>query len=778
MNLKDIPLTDMDKGLSASQVLQAKSNKIEDQSSKSYKKILQANIFSLFNAINVFLAFLVVLTGSYRNMLFMGVVVGNALIGIVQEVRSKKKLDALALLNQQKAHVLRDGKVDKIPVDEIVENDLILLQAGDQICVDGFLVSGEVECNESLLTGESDAIHKNQGDTLYSGSYVEAGHAKMQAVHVGEDTYVHSILKHAQREKKYPSQLRDSINSIIRFCTIILFPAGILLFLKSFFISQYSLNASILSTVAAVVGMIPEGLVILTSIALAIGALRLANQKVLVQELYCIETLARVDTLCLDKTGTITEGSMKVTGIEPLSKYSQKEIRTILSRMFGALQDENATALAIREYCPVEVVPVKQIIPFSSSRKASAVLFEEEGYIIGAYPFIVKQPDASIVEKIEQYAKRGIRVLALCKAKESVQDSLLGDHEPIGLILIQDVLRKDIQTILSYFYKQGVDIKIISGDDANTVQAIAQKAGVQSLAVDMNTVQNIDLALREHSVFGRVTPEQKRDMILALKKQGHTVAMTGDGVNDVMALKEADCSIAMGSGSEATKNIASLVLLEDQFAALPSILNQGRCVINNIQRTASLFLVKTLLSLGCSLLTLFLLESYPFLPIQLTLISSLATGLPSFVLTLEPNTTRVQGHFLRTVFAKALPGAFCILLAIIGVYCFDVLGHQNLTYTQFSTMCTLLAGCNALCVLISVCKPMTKLRMLLVILMCSAFIVCCIVPSLQAWFCIELGALTWIQKLYVLINIPIIFAVVFGLSRFVDKKLKKSKKNS
>lgn len=771
MNLKDITFTDIDKGLSTNQVLNAKSNRIEDQTGKTYKKIIQANIFSLFNAINVFLAFLVVLTGSYRNMLFMGVVISNALIGIVQEIRSKKKLDALALLNQQKAHVIRDGKKVTISVEEIVENDILILSAGDQICVDGVLVDGDLECNESMLTGESDAIHKERRSILYSGSYVEAGQGKMQAIKVAEDTYVHSILKHAKREKKYPSQLRDSINTIIRFCTIILFPAGILLFAKSYFLSALSFNDAILSTVAAVVGMIPEGLVILTSIALAIGALRLASQKVLVQELYCIETLARVDTLCLDKTGTITEGKMKVTGIETVSSYTNHQIQEILSKMFGALQDENATALAIREYCVPEVVPVKQIIPFSSARKASAVCFEEDGYIIGAYPFIVKEPDPQMVKKIEEYALQGIRVLTLCKAQGSLKETLQGHHEPIGLVLIQDVLRKDIQTILSYFYKQGVDIKILSGDDAHTVQAIAQKAGVQGNGVDMNTVTDLSQALTNYSIFGRVTPEQKRDMIRTLKQQGHTVAMTGDGVNDVMALKEADCSIAMGSGAEATKNIASLVLLENQFAALPSILDQGRCVINNIQRTASLFLVKTLLSLGCSLLTLFLLKSYPFLPIQLTLISALATGLPSFILTLEPNHTRVRGHFLKTVFARALPGAGCILLAILGVYCFDHLLQQDLDATQFSTMCTLLAGGNALCVLISVCKPMTKLRLVLVVLMCVAFMLSCTIPFLQDWFCIDLHALSSFQLLYVMFNIPVIFVFVFGSSKLIDKKL-------
>ncbi len=771
--MKPIKHTDPRYGLSLEEVKNSTPNHVEETYSKSYKKIVQTNIFTMFNAINLFLAFLVFMTGSYRNMLFMGVVISNALIGIVQEIRSKKKLDALALLNQPKAKVLREGNIWQIMTEEIVVNDIVILESGDQICVDGKIVEGMAEVNESLLTGESDAISKQVEDMVFSGSYVEAGHAKMQAIKVGEDTYAHSILKHAKREKKYPSQLRDSINAIIKFSTVILIPAGLLLFGKAYFISRTSLDASILSMVAAVVGMIPEGLVILTSVALAIGAFRLASQKVLVQELYCIETLARVDTLCLDKTGTITQGKMKVTGIESLSSYTTQEIQKILSSMFGALQDENATAMAIREYCDVEVVPVKQIIPFSSARKASAVIFEEEGFIIGAYPFIVKEQDPVIMKKIEQYSLQGIRVLTLCKAIGSIENELQGNHEPLALILIQDVLREHIHQILSYFYKQDVDIKIISGDDSHTVQAIAKQAGVKGKALDMRASVNLEKNIEEYSIFGRVTPEQKRDMIRTLKQKGHTVAMTGDGVNDVMALKEADCSIAMGSGSDATKNIASIVLLENQFASLPSILNQGRCVINNIQRTASLFLVKTLLSFGCSILTLFLLRSYPFLPIQLTLISALATGLPSFVLTLEPNHERVKGNFLQTVFLRAIPGAGCLLLAVLGVYLFGVLFNLNLDQDQFSTMCTILAGCNALCVLISVCKPMTRLRFVLVSFMILCFVVSCTIPFLQEWFCIYIEQLEWIHLIYVLVNIPVIFIFVYKMTQWIDKKKEK-----
>lgn len=769
MNFEVKSWTDPQNGLNPEQVRQAKKNQIEEETGKSYRTIFQSNLLTLFNAINVFLAFLVLLTGSLRNMLFMGVVFFNALIGIVQEIRSKRKLDALALLNQPRVSIVRQGKEQIYSVDQIVENDILILRTGDQVPVDGVVIDGFAECNESMLTGESDAVLKRGGDTVYSGSYLEAGKVRMQAVLVGDQTYAHSILRHAKREKKYPSMLRDALDTIIRIITFLLIPAGLLLFGKSFFISHASLNASILSMVAGVVGMIPEGLVILTSIALAIGALRLANRKVLVQELYCIETLARVDTLCLDKTGTITEGRMKVSGLEVFNDYTEEQVKEILSKLFSVLDDQNATAMAIREYCPRQEISYQKKIPFSSARKGSGVIFEEDAYVIGAYPFLVSDPDPEILKKIEDYAKQGIRVLTLCLAKEDLKTHFKGNHIPVALVLIQDVLRPNIQAILDYFARQDVTIKIISGDDVHTVQAIAQKAGVQGTGIDMDSIEDVEDVVNSHSVFGRVTPEQKRDMIKALKKQGHVVAMTGDGVNDVMALKEADCSITMGSGSEATKNIASLVLLENQFSAMPSILDQGRCVINNIQRTASLFLVKTLMSLGLALMTLFLLDSYPFIPIQLTLISSLATGLPSFILTLEPNTERVKGNFLRTVLSRALPGALCVLFGILSVYCFDRFGHQNLDHEQFSTMCTILAGCNSLCVLLTVCKPMTRIRFVLVTLMIAAFCVCCIVPFFQDWFCIALDRLRPIQILYVLIHIPLIFWFVWFVTKKVEK---------
>ena len=771
MKLKIQYPTNKETGLDSKQVLKNKQNTFESSVSKTYTKILKEHVFTFFNMINIILALLVIFTGSYRNMLFMLVVITNTIIGLIQEIRSKKKLDKLALLHQQKIHVLRNKVVSKIEVEKIVENDILIIRSGDQIPCDGILLEGNIECDESMLTGESDPVEKSEGDQILSGSIIVSGHAKMQVITVGEDTYSHSILKHARREKRYPSQLRDSIQAIIRFSTVVLVPCGLLLFLKQFLLDPTHLNDAILATVAAVVGMIPEGLVLLTSIALSVGVIKLTKKNVLVQELYCIETLARVDTLCLDKTGTITQGAMKVIDID--TKQDLKDIKTILANMLASLQDDNSTARAIKEYIK-DIKPTKitkNIIPFSSSRKASGAIFNDQKYILGAYPFIIKNQEEKTIDKLNDYANKGYRTLVLASS-DSLDTELFGDFKVIAFILIQDALRKDARQILDYFKKQNVDLKIISGDDEKTVAALAKEAGVQGKAIDMTGISDVSCVIEDYSIFGRVTPQQKKDMIIALKNNGHTVAMTGDGVNDVMALKEADCSIAMGSGSEAAKKIASLVLLNDQFASLPKILHEGRCVINNIQRTASLFLVKTLFSFGLSLLTLVWLSEYPFQPIQLTLISSLATGIPSFVLTLEPNASKVKGNFLINVFSRALPGAICVVVSVlISSILTSFLGANE---EQFSTICTIIAGYNALCVLVGACVPLTRLRQLLVICMLSGFGIS--ILFFHEFFYIV--PLSFIQLIYVLITCLIIPFIQRGLNLWFKKILKIHTKKS
>lgn len=729
-----------------------KKNTVEPIISKSYREIIQQHVFTLFNGINVILAIFVFFTGSYRNMLFMITVILNMLIGLFQEIRSKHMLDKLSLLNQAKIHVLKDNQEVEVYIQDVEEKDILVLHAGDEICCDGHILSGNIECNESMLTGESDAIYKKENDTLLSGSFVVSGKCYMMADKVGQDTYSYSILKHAKRFKRYPSQLRDSIDTIIKWCTYILIPLGCALFIKQLIKTNYT--TATLNTVAAVVGMIPEGLVFLISVALAISSFKLAKQDVLVQELYCIETLARTDTLCLDKTGTLTQGKLSVCHVEALEK-----VDGIIGDMMQALPDDNATAVALRTYFNKQNHnKVISFVPFSSQRKYSSVTFEDGEYKLGAYSYIAKNKSIRVEKQIEEYTKQAMRVVVLMK-----NDFVL------AYICLRDELRPDAKDTLNFFKKQGVDIKLISGDDPKTVQALAKKAGFESESIDMSCVQDVESVVDSYSIFGRVTPEQKKELVLALKKRNKTVAMTGDGVNDVMALKEADCSIAMGSGSQACKSVASLVLLENQMNALPVILYQGRCVINNIQRTASLFLVKTLFSIGLSLLTLVCLKNYPFKPIQLTLISALATGIPSFILTLEPNGSIVKGDFLKNVFSKAIPGAVCVILSVIGV---SIVGHfVPVSSSQYSTMCTILAGVNALVVLIRVCVPMTTLRKILVIVMCSIFL-CAMVLFKHFFYIVNL---TWYQVVYVVINICLIPYILNVVSFWVKYKIRNFK---
>ena len=729
-----------------------KKNTVEPIISKSYREIIQQHVFTLFNGINVILAIFVFFTGSYRNMLFMITVILNMLIGLFQEIRSKHMLDKLSLLNQSKIHILKDNQEVEVYIQDVEEKDILVLHAGDEICCDGHILSGNIECNESMLTGESDAIYKKENDTLLSGSFVVSGKCYMMADKVGQDTYSYSILKHAKRFKRYPSQLRDSIDTIIKWCTYILIPLGCTLFIKQLIKTNYT--TATLNTVAAVVGMIPEGLVFLTSVALAISSFKLAKQDVLVQELYCIETLARTDTLCLDKTGTLTQGKLSVCHVEALEK-----VDGIIGDMMQALPDDNATAVALRTYFNKQNHnKVISFVPFSSQRKYSSVTFEDGEYKLGAYSYIAKNKSIRVEKQIEEYTKQAMRVVVLMK-----NDFVL------AYICLRDELRPDAKDTLNFFKKQGVDIKLISGDDPKTVQALAKKAGFESESIDMSCVQDVESVVDSYSIFGRVTPEQKKELVLALKKRNKTVVMTGDGVNDVMALKEADCSIAMGSGSQACKNVASLVLLENQMNALPVILYQGRCVINNIQRTASLFLVKTLFSIGLSLLTLVCLKNYPFKPIQLTLISALATGIPSFILTLEPNGSIVKGDFLKNVFSKAIPGAVCVILSVIGV---SIVGHfVPVSSSQYSTMCTILAGVNALVVLIRVCVPMTILKKILVIVMCSIFL-CAMVLFKHFFYIVNL---TWYQVVYVVINICLIPYILNVVSFWVKYKIRNFK---
>lgn len=644
-----------------------KENKVNYDTSlptKSIKTIVRENIFTLFNLINILLGVAVFCVGSYKNLLFLIVIFCNTAISIIQEINSKKAVDKLSILAQAKVNCIRDGEKQEIGINSIVLDDLLMLETGNQIVADSIILEGEVEVNESFITGESDVIYKRKGDTLLSGSFVVSGKCKAEVIHIGDENYTSKISSGAKYVKKVNSEIMKSLNGIIKIVSIAIVPIGILLFFNQLGLTENSFKNAVVNTVAAIIGMIPEGLVLLTSTVLAVSVIRLSKRKVLVQELYCIETLARVDTLCLDKTGTITEGTMEVNDIIEITK-SKEELEEILSEISSASDDNNSTIEAIRaKYKNKQKWKVINKIPFSSQKKWSGICFKDKGsYIIGAPEFVLREKYDEYKERIEKYSN-DYRVIIVANSEGDFIEKELPDKlEVLGFVLISDVIRKEASKTLKYFKEQGVNIKIISGDNPITVSKIAKRAGVENSEKYINmqeikTKEQLEKAAKEYTIFGRVTPVQKKELVQALKKEGHTVAMTGDGVNDVLALKEADCSIAMASGSDATRNVAELVLLDSNFASMPEIVLEGRRTINNIERSATLFLVKTIYASILAIIFLFVNMPYPFMPIQLTLISTVTIGIPSFVLALEPNKERIKGKFLRNVISRALRNSF------------------------------------------------------------------------------------------------------------------------
>ena len=753
---------------------QGKVNADENPNTRTYKQIVRENTLTFFNFLNLVLLILVLMVGSYKNAFFVGIIIINTLIGIAQEIRAKKTIDKLAILTAKKSIVIREGKKWTVPTEDLVLDDLVCLKTGDQVPADAKVLEGSVEVNESLLTGESDKLPKNVGDELFSGSFVTSGEACCQIIHVGKDNYAAQITSEAKEFKRHNSELKNSLNAILKVISIIIVPLGALLFYKQYYIVENTFKASVVSMVAGVLGMIPEGLVLLTSVALTLGALVLANKKTLVQELYCIETLARVDTLCLDKTGTITEGTMCVGRVEPWSESLLRnltedkeepdeggmlqdqeiqpenaetqnpdtgsqteadqaeitdetavlqdihEIEDMMGNLMYVLKDQNATIDALRKRFPTKTsMTPEHIIPFSSDRKYSGAVFEDRGtYLMGAAQFLFPEGREEILEVCQKYAQEGLRVLTLAHSSQMAEGTELpADLEPVALLLLTDVIREEAPDTLKFFDSQEVDLKVISGDDPVTVSAIAKRAGLKNAesyvdATTLETEEDLEEAVSKYSVFGRVTPQQKKEMVQALQKQGHTVAMTGDGVNDVLALKEADCSIAMAQGSDAAKNIANVVLLDSNFASMPHIVNQGRRVVNNIRTAASMFLIKTMFSVMLSLLTIFFGNTYPFEPIQMSLISACAVGIPTFLLAQENNYDKIDHTFLRHVFLNAFPAAitisscvFAIMLVCQNVY------HSN---AMLSTACVLVTGWNYMAALKTVYAPLNTYRKVII----------------------------------------------------------------
>ena len=769
-------------------IAEGKVNVNENPNTRTYKQIILENTLTFFNFLNIALLVLVLFVRSYKNSMFMGIILINTVIGIIQEIRAKKTIDKLAILTESKTVVLREGKKWSISTEKLVLDDLIFLKTGDQVPADVKVLEGTVEVNESLLTGESDNLSKSQGDELFSGSFVTSGEACCQVIHVGKDNYASQITSEAKEFKRHNSELRNSLNAILKVISIIIVPLGAMLFYKQYMIVGDTLKDSVVNMVAAVLGMIPEGLVLLTSVALTLGSMVLATKKTLVQELYCIETLARVDTLCLDKTGTITEGTMKVEDVqlydtaqttvvqhtakfdpetgEPVQNVSAlkpevtvsaekengqiqetvktetvsqeeiqklQEIDHIMGNMMSVLHDQNATADALRKRFPSKNdLKLIHAIPFSSDRKYSGAVFEGRGtYLMGAAQFLFPEGNEELLEHCSSYAQEGYRILVLAHSEQETKGTERPTGlEPLGLFLITDVIREEAPDTLAFFDSQGVDLKVISGDDPVTVSAIAKKAGLKNAnhyidATTIKTSEEMQRAVAECSVFGRVTPQQKKQMVQALQSQKHTVAMTGDGVNDVLALKEADCSIAMAAGSDAAKNIANVVLLDSNFGAMPHIVNQGRRVVNNIRSAASMFLIKTIFSVLLSLITIFFGDAYPFEPIQMSLISACAVGIPTFLLTQENNYNKIDHTFLRHVFMNAFPAAVTITGCVftIMLVCQDVY-HSNV---MLNTACVLVTGWNYMSALRTVYSPLNTYRKVIIYGMQFAFFISAVV---------------------------------------------------
>ena len=715
---------DLDKGLSSLLVNERKEaglvNFDTNVKTKSIKTIIVENTFTLFNIINMILAVAIIIVGSYKNLTFIVIIILNTLISTFQEIRSKKTIDKLSVISESKIKVIRDGEVHDIFLDEIVLDDIIKLNSGNQIVTDCIVKKGEVLVNESFITGEEENVLKQEGEMLLSGSFIVSGNCLAQVEHIGYDNYTAKISHDTKYIKEVSSEIMRSLNKIVKTISCVIVPLGILLFARQLFIPDNTFEKAVVNTVAALIGMIPEGLVLLTSTVFAVSVIRLSKKKVLVQDLYCIESLARVNVICLDKTGTITEGKMEVSKV--IAKIDDNEFGKLLGSVIHATDDLNATSMALKnKFKNKSELNVKKIIAFNSKNKYSGVVLDDNmALLIGAPEFLL---DDNYQKEVDELAS-SYRVVAFVRVdnyKTKNENTKL-----LGYCLLQDKIRSEAKKTIDYFKRQGVKVKVISGDNKNTVLNIAKRVNIcdNPRAIDLSTLKGdkelIKKAALEYDVFGRVKPEEKYLLIKALKDSGNTVAMTGDGVNDCLALKEADCSVALASGSDATKSVSELVLLDSNFDSLPSVVLEGRRSINNLQRSASLFLVKTIYAGLLAFIFLFLEESYPFIPVQLTLSSVVTIGIPSFILALEPNEELVEGRFLINVLKKAIPPALVIVFNILFISL--VASKIGLSYVEVSTLSLTLTAYTSFILLYKVCKPFNQVRLLLFGLMFSIFI--------------------------------------------------------
>lgn len=742
---KRIPTTryrpDHQTGLTAQQVQEHRmhgwTNQPVDPPSKTTKEIIQENVFTYFNLIFLVLAVLLCLVGSFRDLTFLPVIVLNTLIGIIQETRAKKVLDNLTMLNAPHAMVIRDGKKSQINAEDLVVDDIVIFEAGNQVCADAEVCAGEVQVNESLLTGESDEITKRKGDQLMSGSFIVSGQCHARLDKVGADSYISRLTLEAKAmQNTEQSEMIRSLDKLVKWVGVAIIPIGIILFIQAFVFQGEGFRSSVTSMIAAVIGMIPEGLYLLASVALAVSSIRLAQKKVLLHDMKCIETLARVNVLCVDKTGTITENTMEVQDVIPTKEYEEGELRP-LSELLGdftaAQSSDNITMEAMKRY--FKIVSGKKAVAktgFSSASKYSSVTFEEASYVLGAPEFVLKEQYENYEEAISAHASKGARVLVFGTAKEEPDGKPLKEAvTPLAYVLLANPIRQEAKETFTYFAEQGVEVKVISGDNPLTVSEVAKEAGIAGAeryvdASTLHTEEEMRAAVLNNAVFGRVTPNQKRKFVQILKEEGKTVAMTGDGVNDVLALKDADCSIAMASGSDAAAQASQLVLLESDFSCMPEVVLEGRRVVNNIQRSASLFLVKNIFSFLLSLVSFVFMFTYPLEPSQISLISMFTIGVPAFFLALEPNKNIIKGHFLTNVFLKALPAALTDVLAVGALVIFG--RTFGVSSADISTAATMLLSIVGFMILYTISAPMNVLRGVILggcivgLLSCSIFL--------------------------------------------------------
>lgn len=755
-------------GLNQAQVNERISKKLVNYDTtvptKSYKQIAYENIFTLFNVLNLVLGLLILWTGAIKNLTFLGVAFINTIISMFQEMRSKHAVDKLAIIASTKVNVIRDGKDEFIDVDKVVLDDIVKYKLGNQVITDAIIREGTVEVDESFITGESDTIIKHEGDKLLSGSFIISGNCISQTTSVGDDNYTNKISKEAKYIKKVKSEIMLTLKKIIKVISIVIIPLGIILFIRQYNLDG-NLNEAIISTVAALIGTIPEGLILLTSTVFAIASLRLARKKILVQDLYCIENLARVDTVCLDKTGTLTSGKMHI--VKAITLNDDYDIEEIMQNISYYMDDGNSTSLAINEYFKAGAsYKLVNKVAFSSKKKCSIYEFKNDTFIIGAPEFINYEGKIDILNQyLDTY-----RVLLLGASKEHINDNKINDKvTPIALILIEDEIRKNAKDTLDYLKAQDVDIKIISGDNPITVGKIAQKVGLEDIRIyDMsNYDENTNLIeiVEKYNIFGRVTPSGKKDLVIALKACGHKVAMTGDGVNDVLSLKEADCSITMATGSDAARNVSEIVLLESDFKEIPAIVKEGRRSINNLERSASLFLTKTIYAFLLAILFVFIKRDYPFIPIQLTLLSVLTIGIPSFVLALEPNHNRVKGHFIINVIRKSIPAALTIVINVLALVLISSVFDFSDDY--LSTMSVILVAFTGFVLLFKVCYPFNYLRGILLGILIGIFIGS--ILGLRKLF--ELAVLTPFQFIFIILLCLLDIGIFNILTTLCEKKI-------